>query len=66
MTDSEIEACGENFKEHLRQWVESQRGQLDAYEYEKSFVEFAQQLAQQTFQRAVATEAKSRNAQKKS
>jgi len=66
MTESEIDACAENFKEQLHQWVESQKGQLDAYEYEKSFAEFAQQLARETFARAVSGQTKSRNAQKKS
>ena len=66
MTEAEIEASAEEYKKQLRQWVESQKGQKDSYEYEKSFAEFTERLARETFARAVAGEKKSRNAKKKS
>ena len=65
MTEAEIQESVSSYEEQLRQWIASQQGQLDAYEYEKSFVEFTQQLAQETFARAVAGDRASRNAQKK-
>lgn len=66
MTEAEIQESLSAYEEQLRQWVASQRGQLDAYQYEKSFVEFTEKLARETFARAVAGQARSRNTQKKS
>ena len=65
MTEVEIQESVSSYEEQLRQWVQSQQGQLDAYEYEKSFVDFTEKLAWETFARAVVGKAKSRNTQKK-
>ena len=65
MTEAEIQESVSSYEEQLRQWVASHQGQLDAYEYERSFVEFTEKLARETFARAVAGKAKSRNTPKK-
>jgi hypothetical protein len=41
-------------------WVESQKGQKDAYEYERSFDEFMQQVSQSVFQESVGKESDAR------
>jgi hypothetical protein len=41
-------------------WSESQKGQTDAYEYERSFDEFMQQMSQELLQQSVGQEADSR------
>ena len=49
----------------LRQWQESQHDQSDAYDFEKSFADFAQETARKTFELALEPEGKGRNHQKK-
>ena len=65
MTEAEIKASAAEYEAELRKWVESQKGQQSSYEYEKSYVEFAERLARETFARAVAGKEKSRNTKKK-
>jgi len=64
MTEENIQAALAHYEAQLRQWQESQH-QSDAYEFEKSFVEFAQEAARKTFELAVEPERKGRNHKKK-
>lgn len=48
------------FSTRYEQWVESQKGQKDAYEYERSFDEFMQHVSQSVFQESVGKEADAR------
>jgi hypothetical protein len=41
-------------------WAKSQEGQTNAYEYEKSFDEFMQQVSREIFQESVGREADNR------
>lgn len=41
-------------------WVESQKGQKDAYEYERSFDEFMQQVSREILQESVGREVNTR------
>lgn len=41
-------------------WVASQEGQTSAYEYEKSFDEFMQQMGQELLQQSVGKEQEAR------
>ena len=41
-------------------WVESQKGQKDAYEYERSFDEFMQRVSKEILQQNVGRESDSR------
>lgn len=50
------------FSERYDAWVASQAGQTSAYEYERSFDEFMQQMGQQLLQHSVGEE---QNARKK-
>ena len=65
MTEENIQAALAHFETQLRQWQQSQLDQHDAYEFEKSFAEFAQEAARKTFALAVESERKGRNHQKK-
>lgn len=65
MTEENIQAALAHYEAQLRQWQESQQGQTDAYAFEKSFAEFAQEAARKTFELAVEPERKGRNHQKK-
>lgn len=44
------------FSTQYELWVESQKGQKDAYEYERSFDEFMQQVSHSVFQESVGKE----------
>lgn len=65
MTEKNIQAALAHYEAQLRQWQASQQHQSDAYEFEKSFAEFAQEAARRTFELVVEPEGKSRNHQKK-
>ena len=65
MTEENIQAALAHYEAQLRQWQQSQQGQTDAYDFEKSFAEFAQQAARKTFELAVESERTGRNHQKK-
>lgn len=65
MTEENIQAALAHYEAQLRQWQASQQGQNDAYAFEKSFAEFAQQAARKTFELVVEPARKGRNHQKK-
>lgn len=65
MTEENIQTALAHYEAQLRRWQESQQHQSDAYAFEKSFSEFAQEAARKTFALAVESERKSRNHQKK-
>ena len=65
MTEENIQAALTHFETQLRQWQESQHHQSDAYDFEKSFAEFAQEAACKTFELAVEPQRTGRNHQKK-
>ena len=65
MTEENIQVALAHYEAQLRQWQESQQGQSDAYDFEKSFAEFAQEAARKTFELVVEPERKGRNHQKK-
>lgn len=44
------------FSAKYEAWEKSQEGQTDAYEYEKSYVEFMQKIEQEIFQLSVGEE----------
>ena len=48
------------FSTKYEAWVESQKGQKDAYEYERSFDEFMQQVSKEILQESVGREANTR------
>jgi hypothetical protein len=48
------------FSAKYEAWVESQKGQKDAYEYERSFDEFMQRVSQEILQESVGREPDSR------
>lgn len=48
------------FSERYDAWKASQEGQSSAYEYEKSFEEFMQQMGRELLQRSVGEENNSR------
>lgn len=65
MTEENIQAALAHYEAQLRRWQESQHDQSDAYAFEKSFSEFAQEAARKTFELVVEPERTSRNHQKK-
>ncbi len=65
MTEENIQTALVHFETQLRQWQQSQHDQSDAYDFEKSFADFAQQAARKTFELAVEPQRKGRNHQKK-
>lgn len=64
MTELEITQAKEKFEEGLRTWSTSQEGQIDGYEYEKSFVEFMRKVSQDTLQISIGEIPKSKNKKK--
>lgn len=48
------------FSERYDAWVASQEGQSSAYEYERSFDEFMQQMGRELLQQSVGEELKAR------
>jgi len=65
MTEENIQAALAHYEAQLRRWQESQQHQSDAYEFEKSFAEFAQEAARKTFELAVEPKRTGRNHKKK-
>ncbi len=65
MTEENIQFALTHFETQLRQWQESQHHQSNAYDFEKSFAEFAQEAARKTFELAVEPQRTGRNHQKK-
>lgn len=54
----------EMVKSEVFKWFESQRGQTNGYEYEKSFVECWRSVGQKVFQQSVGEIPKSKNKKK--
>lgn len=46
----------EVFSHKYRQWLESQDGQTDGYEYEASFLRFMEEIGQEAFQTSMEGE----------
>lgn len=66
MKEEKITTIVSSFEEKYREWLKSQEGQTSAYEYEKSFVEFMQEVSKTTLMETTASEGQSRNSKKKS
>lgn len=54
----------EMVKTEVSKWFESQKGQTNGYEYEKSFVECWRSVGQKVFQQSVGKIPKSKNKKK--
>jgi len=65
MQEEKIELVLTNFEQAYRKWLNSQEGQTSAYEYEKSFEEFMQEVKKATLQTTIGSDSKSRNSKKK-
>jgi len=66
MAEKKVSKVVSNFEEKYRAWLQSQKGQTSAYDYEKSFVEFMQDVAKDTLSATTSNENKGRNSKKKS
>ena len=66
MTDQEIEKATAIFKEKLTAWHMNKEKEINAYEYEKSYVEAMQSIEKDVLQIMSGTKNKSRNSKKKS
>ena len=66
MNPTEIEKATSIFKEKLTQWAANQAKEINAYEYEKSYVEAMQSIEKEVLQLIAGTKNKSRNSKKKS
>lgn len=66
MQEEKIQSIVTNFEQEYRKWLSSQAGQTSAYEYEKSFEEFMNEVKKATLQTTTESEFKSRNSKKKS
>ena len=64
MNTSKVQEVVNNFEEKYKAWLSSQEGQTNAYEYEKSFVEFMQAISKDTLSTTTSSEYKSRNTKK--
>ena len=65
MQEEKIQLVLTNFEQAYRNWLSSQERQTSAYEYEKSFAEFMQEVKKSTLQTTVGSDSKSRNSKKK-
>lgn len=66
MTHDEIEKATSIFKEKLISWHANKKKEINAYEYEKSYVEAMQSIEKEVLQIMSGTKNKSRNSKKKS
>jgi len=66
MKEEKISKIVNNFEEKYRAWLLSQKAQTSAYDYEKSFVEFMQEISQDTLSSTTSSDKQSRNSKKKS
>lgn len=66
MTQKEIEKATAIFKERLTTWHTNKAKEINAYEYEKSYVEAMQSIEKEVLQIMSGTKHKSRNSKKKS
>ena len=65
MREKKVATVVSNFEDKYRTWLKSQEDQTSAYEYEKSYVEFMQQVSQDTLIKTTSSELRSRNSKKK-
>ena len=66
MQEEKIQLVVNNFEEKFRAWLKSQEGQTNAYDYEKSYVEFMRTISFETLASTTSSAQKSRNSKKKS
>ena len=66
MTDKEIEKATAIFKTKLTAWHSNKEKEINAYEYEKTYVETMQSIEKEVLQIMSGTKKKSRNSKKKS
>lgn len=66
MKEEKVNQVLSNFEEKYRAWLASQEAQTSAYEYEKSFVEFMQEVGRDTLTVTTSSAHSSRNSKKKS
>jgi len=65
MTEQQIQQATAQYEAKLRVWLSAQEGQQEGYEYEKSFLEFSRQAAQETLQIVMGKLPESKNNKKK-
>lgn len=66
MQEEKIKEVVKNFETKYREWITSQKGQKNAYDYEKSYTDFMREISKDTLQKSTASDYKSRNSKKKS
>lgn len=66
MTTQQIEQATSIFKEKLTEWSDDQGKDINAYEYEKRYVEAMQSIEKDVLQVIAGTEQRSRNSKKSS
>jgi len=65
MHEEKIKDVVKNFETKYRDWLSSQKGQENAYAYEKSYTDFMREISKNTLERTTASDYKSRNSKKK-
>ena len=65
MREEKIKDIVENFEAKYRAWLQSQKRQENAYDYEKSYTDFIREISRATLASTTASEYKSRNSKKK-
>ena len=65
MREEKIKDIVENFELKYRSWLLSQKGQENAYDYEKSYTDFIREISRDTLASTTASDYKSRNSKKK-
>ncbi|MEM6320290.1 MAG: hypothetical protein AAF960_21655 [Bacteroidota bacterium] len=48
MREEKIKAIVENFEAKYRAWLQNQKGQENAYDYEKSYADFIREISRDT------------------
>lgn len=59
------DGIAEMVKERLSAWKNSQKGQTDGYEYERSFAEMMHQVESEIFKEMTGTEVRDKNKKKR-
>ena len=62
--EKQEDRIAEMVKERLSAWKNSQEGQTNGYEYERSFAEMMQQIESEIFKEMTGTEVKGKNKKK--
>lgn len=65
MQEEKILSVVSNFEAKFRNWLSSQEGQTNAYDYEKSYVEFMRTVSFETLSSTSSSNQKSRNTKKR-